>query len=130
MACLGALVHHTAMLAVTSKARLHLYCKQAASNAPRPQVVEPGAVEYSRMRVLDLSEEVARKGAQPVVDELAEREVSTPFELYRYPPVRGVIARLGDQDHAIVLVSHHVRPPLPRAHACALPLLGSVLLSS
>ena len=118
------------MLAVTSKARLRLYCKQAVAEAPRPQVVEPGAVEYSRMRVLDLSEEVARKGAQPVVDELAERELSTPFELYRYPPARATLARLGDQDHAIVLVSHHVRPPLPRAHAHAWPPLGSVLLSS
>ena len=61
------------------------------------------------MRVLDLSNNVARRGVQAAADELAEREVSTPFELYRYPPVRGVLARLGDQDHAIVLVSHHVR---------------------
>ena len=74
-------------------------------------------VEYSRMRVLDLSEEVAQIGAQSVADALAERELSTPFELYRYPPVRATLARLGTQDHAIVLVSHHVRPPLPRAQA-------------
>ena len=96
------------MFAMTDRFQASLFVSRQSSGRCL-QIVEPGAVEYSRMRVLDLSQEVARKGAQPVADALAERELSTPFELYRYPPVRGVLARLGDQDHAIVLVSHHVR---------------------
>lgn len=71
--------------------------------------MEPCVVEYSRMKVLDLSEEVCQKGAQPVVDALAAREMGRTFEQYRYPPVRGTLARLGDQDHALILLAHHVR---------------------
>ena len=67
-------------------------------------------VEYSRMKVLDLSEEVAQKGVQPVADALADREMGRTFEQYCYPPVRGTLARLGDQDHALILLAHHVRP--------------------
>ena len=62
------------------------------------------------------------EGCEPVADALAERELSTPFELYRYPPVRGVISRLGDQDHALVMVSHHVRTRLGCLRsACPVP---------
>lgn len=61
------------------------------------------------MRVVDLSEQVASKGVEAVEEALEERELGTPFDMYRVPPVRGVVARLGDQDHAVILVAHHVR---------------------
>ena len=65
--------------------------------------------DYSRMKVFDLSNEVIAKGVESVEAALLQREFQTPFEMYRVPPVRGMVARLGDQDHAIILMAHHVR---------------------
>ena len=61
------------------------------------------------MRVMDLSRQVSSRGVEYVEDALLERELGTPFDMFRVPPVRGVVARLGDQDHAVILVAHHVR---------------------
>ena len=61
------------------------------------------------MRVVDLSEQVSIRGVEYVAESLLERELGVPFDMYRVPPVRGVVARLGDQDYAVILVAHHVR---------------------
>ena len=80
-------------------------------------------VAYSRMKVLNLSNEVVAKGVKSVEAALLQREFQTPFEMYRVPPVRGMVARLGDQDHAIILMAHHVRahikPSLFRILVCS-----------
>ena len=58
---------------------------------------------------------------QTVVDALAAGEMGHTFEQYRYPPVRGLIARLGDQDHALILLAHHVRTRPAPSKSCRWP---------
>ena len=91
----------------------HQAVKQAAHWA---QIVEPGVVDYCRMKVLDLRAAVSANGVQPVVNTLSTREAGTPFEPYRSPPVRATVARLGEDDHALILLAHHVRAPHGQPH--------------
>ena len=73
------------------------------------QVVEPEVNDACRMRVVDLSAEVAAKGAVAAVEALVEAQSGVPFEQYEAPPVRAVLARLGEDDHFAAVHMHHVR---------------------
>ena len=65
------------------------------------------------MRIVDLSAKAA--GADPVAVLIAwiEEESSIPFDTYRVPPVRAMLARLGKNDHALLILMHHVSAPSP-----------------
>ena len=78
-------------------------------------------VASCRMRVVDLSAEVSAKGALLVIEALLERESAVPFEQYREPPVRAVLARLGHEEHFVAVHLHHVRTC--RQVACSVLLL-------
>ncbi len=45
---------------------------------------------------------------EPVARELLRAVVRTPFELTAEPPVRAMVARLGPDDHVLLLVVHHL----------------------
>ncbi len=54
----------------------------------------------------------ARAWPQPVSDAEFEKQAASlaaePFDLEKAPPYRFVLVRLGDQDHALILVMHHI----------------------
>ncbi|WP_197093714.1 non-ribosomal peptide synthetase [Nonomuraea sp. SBT364] len=69
---------------------------------PVQVVDDPGDL---RLSALDLS---GREDRDAAVAELTEREALVPFDLEREWPVRVKLARLADDDHALVVVLHHI----------------------
>ena len=77
------------------------------------QVVEPDA-SNSRILMVDLSAETDKADTASVLASWLAREAAVPFEPYSAPPVRAMLAQLGDDDHALLVLMHHVSP----AHLC------------
>ena len=84
------------------------------------QIVEPG-VDNCRMRMVDLTSKAHNGDAAFALGAWVERESTVPFEPYRTPPVRAYLARLAEDDHAVLILMHHVRPLLDAAPLPALP---------
>ncbi|MEU4574800.1 amino acid adenylation domain-containing protein [Nonomuraea sp. NPDC023979] len=73
-----------------------------AGTEPVQVVDAPGDL---RLTSLDLS---AREDRDAAVAELSEREALVPFDLEHEWPVRATLARLADDDHALIVVLHHI----------------------
>ena len=84
------------------------------------QIVEPG-LDNCRMRMVDLTSKAHNGDAACALGAWVERESIVPFEPYRTPPVRAYLARLAEDDHAVLILMHHVRPPLDAAPVPARP---------
>lgn len=78
-----------------------------------PQVVEPDA-SNCRILMVDLSAEADKADTTSALASWLAREAAVPFEPYSAPPVRAMLAQLGDDDHALLVLMHHVSP----AHLC------------
>jgi amino acid adenylation domain-containing protein/FkbM family methyltransferase len=70
---------------------------------PVQRVAPPSPERLARrdLRGLSASKEAAARG-------LAESEIRRPFDLTAGPPFRGLLLRLGEEEHVIVLVVHHI----------------------
>ena len=73
------------------------------------QVVEPDA-SSCRILMVDLAAEAGKADTMSVLASWLAREAAVPFEPYSAPPVRAMLAQLGDNDHALLVLMHHVRP--------------------
>lgn len=87
------------------------------------QVVEPDA-SNCRILMVDLSAEADEADTASVLAAWLAREAAVPFEPYSAPPVRAMLAQLGDDDHALLVLMHHVSP----AHLCCEMLMCSCSL--
>lgn len=52
--------------------------------------------------------DLAGPDAEQLLAQVIEREAATPFNLVADPPIRGVLARLGQEQFALVLTAHHI----------------------
>ena len=84
------------------------------------QIVERGP-DNCRMRMVDLTSKAHNGDAAFALGAWVEHESVVPFEPYRTPPVRAYLARLAEDDHAVLILMHHVRPPRDAAPLPALP---------
>ncbi|MEO0424781.1 MAG: amino acid adenylation domain-containing protein, partial [Pseudomonadota bacterium] len=83
-----------------------------ASVAGRPvqrvhEVNSPLVAEAARVRVADLAT-VAEGECDELVREWANRISREPFDLARGPLLRAQLLRLGERDHVVILVMHHI----------------------
>ena len=62
------------------------------------------------MRMVDLTTKAHNGDAAFALGAWVERESGVPFEPYRTPPVRAYLARLAEDDHAVLILMHHVWP--------------------
>ncbi|MEU1038520.1 non-ribosomal peptide synthase/polyketide synthase [Streptomyces sp. NPDC005907] len=69
------------------------------------QIVHPP--HPARLTLDDLTGTPADR-TRPALDALVEREAATPFDLAAGPLLRARLARLADDDHALVLAVHHI----------------------
>ena len=78
--------------------------------------------------MVDLSAETDKADTASVLASWLAREAAVPFEPYSTPPVRAMLAQLGDDDHALLVLMHHVSP----THLCCEVLLcsGSLFMDS
>ena len=88
------------------------------------QIVEPG-LDNCRMRMVDLTSKAHNGNTEFALGAWMERESALPFEPYRTPPVRAYLARLAEDDHAVLILMHHVRPSLLTLPALLGPLPSS-----
>ncbi len=77
-----------------------------ATRAGSPvQVIQPA--EPFRLTVVDLSG-LPEKARETLSLVLAGEEAGRPFDLARDPLLRGLLVRLAESDHAVVLTMHHI----------------------
>jgi amino acid adenylation domain-containing protein/FkbH-like protein len=117
---LGHLYHQTRVVRVRGAFRADILQRAVDEICRRHEVlrarVEPGADEpvqvidpHGRVevRIEDLSA-VAADGREGAALAIALRESQLPFNLSTDLPMRALLLRLGDDDHVLVIVMHHV----------------------
>ena len=71
------------------------------------QVVAPASSTWIPLPLVDLSG-LSPADREPALEEAAGSEARRPFDLSRGPLLRCLLVRLGEREHALVLVVHHI----------------------
>ena len=65
------------------------------------------AQQKLQLPVIDLSD-LPSPEREKEAQQMAQQQVSTPFDLARDPMMRNVLLKLDDEDHILVMVTHHI----------------------
>ncbi len=77
---------------------------ELVDGAPKAKILAPGGAEWSAVDVSHLS----GAACDGRVRELVDAEVQRPFDLARDVLLRALLIRIGQEEHVLVIVSHHV----------------------
>ncbi len=75
-----------------------------ADGVPRPEVVDDRGAGF---RIVDVSDRTGQDQEEEVLRQV-EEELRTPFDLSSDTLLRARLVRLGDEEHVLALVSHHI----------------------